>query len=302
MNQLGDNLMLSQLNIPGTHESCAHATYVHDWADCQDWSLQDQLNHGIRYIDIRCRHINDGFDLYHGDVQIVSSLYSNAGLKFAADVRDVCVAFLKANPKECIIMQIKRESSDSNNTQTFEQTLDGYLKGFESFFYLDDHVPTLGEVRGKIVVVRRFGLDQNSTPRGIAALPWADNATFSVNYTAANRAAVRLEVQDQYQYSFNLFNPGAPIADKWNNISALLDRAKSDTSNAWYINETSATDLPELTPRSFATGLDGLPPTEGINPKLNNYLAGAPFPHRLGTLLADFPDDNMIGRIIGLNR
>ena len=118
--KLGDNLMLSQLNIPGTHESCAHATYVHDWADCQDWSLQDQLNHGIRYIDIRCRHINDGFDLYHGDVQIVSSLYSNAGLKFAADVRDVCVAFLKANPKECIIMQIKRESSDSNNTQTFE--------------------------------------------------------------------------------------------------------------------------------------------------------------------------------------
>jgi hypothetical protein len=46
-------------------------------------------------------------------------------------------------------MQIKHEYTDANNTKTFQQVFDGYVQGFENFFYLNDHITTLGEVRGR---------------------------------------------------------------------------------------------------------------------------------------------------------
>jgi 1-phosphatidylinositol phosphodiesterase len=111
--------------------------FVNQWVDCQDWSLADQLNHGIRYVDIRCRHIQDVFAIHH------DAFYM--GINFGAGVRDVCISFLTANPTECIIMQIKEEYTASDNTQTFQQVFDGYVQGFESSFYLDDHIPRLPE-------------------------------------------------------------------------------------------------------------------------------------------------------------
>jgi len=309
MARLPDTLKLSELTIPGTHESCARLPeYItgqgYNWGypftslfvDCQDWPLQDQLNHGIRYIDIRCRRTQDVFAIHHAQYYM--------GFNFGAGVRDVCVNFLKSSPTECIVMQILREYDDDSPTQTFEQVFDGYVRGFESFFYLDDHIPTLGEVRGKIVVVRRFSLDQSSSPRGLAPLPWADNATFPVNYQAANQEAVSFKVQDQYHLPGSAIDASSSIDSKWNAVSTLLDQAKSDSSGTWYINEVSGeNDAGVLTPRNIATGTDGRPigGYKGMNSRLYNYLAAAPFPNRLGALLMDFPDDTLIGKIISLN-
>ena len=301
MSSLPDIFLLSQLSIPGTHESCARQApfpgIVAQYINCQDWLLEEQLNHGIRYIDIRCRRIGDVFTIHHDKYYL--------GINFGAGVRDVCVNFLKENPGECIIMQIKEEYIPENNPPTFQQTFDSYVTGFEKWFYLDDHIPRLSEVREKIVVVRRFGLDQDSSPRGIPASPWHDNTTFSVGYTAGNGENVTLKVQDHYSLP-----PTFEIEAKWNDFSALLDQARSDASSTWYINEASANDASSvtgLTPAQFARGYgipagDGPPDlVEGMNSKLQNYLAASPFPNRLGTLLMDFPDDDTIGKIIGLN-
>ena len=38
-----------------------------------------------------------------------------------------------------------------------------------------------------------------------------------------------------------------------------------------------------------------------VNPQLYDYLGGAPFAARLGTLMLDFADDDMVVRIIRLN-
>ena len=67
---------------------------------------------------------------------------------------------------------------DTYYVQT-ELIVQGVPQNISGFFYFDDRIPTLGEVRGKIVVVRRFDLD-GSDPRGLTAKPWADNATFNV--------------------------------------------------------------------------------------------------------------------------
>jgi 1-phosphatidylinositol phosphodiesterase len=269
MARLPDSAKLSRLTLPGTHESCT--AFIEPAASCQNWSLLDQLNHGIRYVDIRCRHAGDVFTIYHNFVEV--------GLNFGNDVRDVCVNFLKANPTECIVMQIKHEYTDVRNIKTFQQVLDGYLHGFESFFYLDDRIPTLHEVRGKIVVVRRFDLDPPYAPKGLSPDPWQDNATFDVP---------PFHIQDQYNVPTIL--PG-DINAKWNAVNALLDQAKADASDAWYINFASGSSGGAY-PNAVAAR---------INPTLYDYLAASPFANRLGTLMLDFPDDNMIARIITLN-
>ena len=279
MSRMADSVKLSQLTLPGTHDSCtANITAI---ASCQAWSLQDQLNHGIRYIDIRCRQIGSTFAIHHGLVFTM--------VMFGDGVRDVCVDFLQAHPTECIVMQIKwHEYDDDNPVGTFQQVLDGYLQGFGSFFYLDNRIPTLGEVRGKIVVVRRFQLDAGSSPRGLDLSGWnqQDDKTFDVNPTSENGWAT-YHIQDQYNVPTIL---GGDLTAKWNAIQALLDQAKADASDAWYINFASGSSSGAY-PYSVSTH---------INPSLFKYLGGGPFANRLGTLMQDFPDDLMIARITAL--
>jgi len=99
---------------------------------------------------------------------------------------------------------------------------------------------------------------------------------------------VSFNVQDQYLV--NTILPG-DIDGKWNDMKTLLDQAKSDASDTWYINFASGTSFGAY-PNAVA---------DRIKPRLYEYLAGGPFPNRLGTLMLDFPDDKLIGRIIGLN-
>jgi 1-phosphatidylinositol phosphodiesterase len=278
MSRMADSALLSQLTLPGTHDSCtAGLTPI---ASCQAWSLQDQLNHGIRYIDIRCRQIQSTFAIHHYEVF--------TGLMFGDGVRDVCVDFLEANPTECIVMQIKwHEWNDDNPVGTFQQVLDGYLQGFKGFFYLDNRIPTLGEVRGKIVVVRRFDLDAGSGPRGLEPLTWQDNTTFDVTNPTSENESATYHIQNQYNVPTIL---GNDLTAKWNAIQALLDQAKADASDAWYINFASGSSSGAY-PYSVSTH---------INPSLFNYLGGAQFANRLGTLMQDFPDDLVIARITSL--
>ena len=275
MARVPDDRKLSQLSLPGTHESCT--AFITPIASAQAWSLQTQLEHGIRYVDIRCRHIDDGFAIHHDEVYV--------GFNFGEGVRDVCVNFLQAHPTECIVMQVKHEYIDGgDNALTFQEVFDNYVQGFESFFYLDDHVPTLGEVRGKIVVVRRFDLDNGSGPRGLVPLTWGDNQTFKIQYPAGTGEIVTFNIQDQYAVD------PANLGAKWSEVQALLYQASTDTSDAWYINFASG----------WSAGAYPNVVAAHINPPLSDFVDGT-YPARLGTLMLDFPDDNLITRIVNLN-
>ncbi len=111
-------LLVSQLSIPGTHDSGALYEPVSGTAKCQNLSIADQLNAGVRFLDIRCRHINDAFAIHHG------SIYQNANFN---DVLNAVIGFLNSNPSETVIMSVKEEHTPSGNTRSFEQTFDSYV-------------------------------------------------------------------------------------------------------------------------------------------------------------------------------
>ena len=145
MSLVSDDKKLCEITIPGTHNTCAHK--VNFIAKCQSKSVREQLKSGIRFLDIRCRHINDRFDLHHG----ISYLGSNF-----ETMKNDCYEFLKENPTETIVMMISPEFKPKGNKCSFEEVFIKYANQNPGLWFMKEHLPCLKEVRGKIVLLRRF--------------------------------------------------------------------------------------------------------------------------------------------------
>ena len=63
MVKLPDSISLASLNIPGTHNSGALHEPFPRTAKCQQLSIIDQLKIGVRFLDIRCRHVKHRFSI-----------------------------------------------------------------------------------------------------------------------------------------------------------------------------------------------------------------------------------------------
>jgi 1-phosphatidylinositol phosphodiesterase len=241
MTSLPDNSSIASLSIPGTHDSGARVEPVAGTAKCQDLTIAAQLDAGVRFLDIRCRHIGNAFAIHHG------SIYQNMNFN---DVLLACTSFLTSHPGETIVMSVKEEYDATDNTRTFEQTFDTYVQQYSSFWSLGATIPTLGQVRGKIVLLRRFGA--TSVPKGIDATAWADNTVFTINNSNAS-----LKIQDQYVVPDN--------NAKWNNINALFTEASTQSNNVLYINFSSGY-------KSLIFGIPSITTVSGnINPRINTY-------------------------------
>ncbi len=272
MSLLNGSLPLSQYSIPGTHDSGARFEPIGGTAKCQNLTIAGQLEAGIRFLgirflDIRCRHLNDAFTIHHG------AIYQNINF---ADVLNDTIGFLNANPGETVIMSVKEEHTPSGNTRSFEATFDAYVVQSPQKWHLGPAIPTLDSVRGRIVLFRRFGA--SATPKGINASNWPDNTTFSTGGT--------LRVQDNYNVSNN--------DTKWGQILAILNEARHGGPNTLYVNFSSG----------VRSGLFGLPDITGvsnnINPRLTTFLNANPS-GRFGAILMDFADAARAGLIYNTN-
>jgi 1-phosphatidylinositol phosphodiesterase len=270
MGSIDGAVNLSRITIPGTHDSGARFEPFGGTAKCQNLTIAEQLTAGTRFLDVRCRHINNTFTIHHG------SVYQNINFD---DVLNASFAFLGANPSESIIMSIKEEHTPENNTRTFEETLESYLQKNPSKWYLGESVPTLSQVRGKIVLLRRFGATR--LPKGIDATNWQDNTAFEINTSQA-----ALKVQDQYKVSNN--------TTKWNLMTTLFAEAKASTTNRLYLNYASG----------YKPGLFGIPNittvSNNINPRITAFFMQPQSGH-FGVIPMDFAEANRNALLINTN-
>ena len=68
MSALPGSKAIASLTIRAPHNSCALYEPVKGTAACQQMSIEKQLESGVRFFDIRCRHEGDLFSIYHGPV------------------------------------------------------------------------------------------------------------------------------------------------------------------------------------------------------------------------------------------
>ena len=263
-----DTELLSQLSIPGTHDSGALYEPFPGTAKCQNLTIAEQLNIGVRFIDIRCRHIDNSFTIHHG------SVYQNLTFQ---DVLNTCNAFLDANPTETIIMSVKEEYDPENNTRPFEQTFVSYVNQNFSRWFFGTKIPTLGQVRGKIVLFKRF---VTSIPGGLDATAWADDTSFSIGNPAPMR------VQDNYNCS--------STSEKWTDVSNMLAEAQSGLAGTLYVNFSSG----------YTSNFLGIPSitnvSNSINPQLSTYFSNHTS-GRYGAILMDFVNDQRAELIYSTN-
>lgn len=219
MKLIDENKFLSQINIPGTHDSGTYnfnKVIVSNYVTTQNLSIRGQLDHGIRFLDIRCRHFNNSFTIHH------DRYYCN--LVFG-EVLKQCISFLRDNPSECIVMLVKEEYKPQGNTRQFYQTFLNYVSNSGSMYWYDKNtIPRLKDVRKKIVLLHRFKFDENSF--GINVMNWLDNKTFKIKSNFESKA---LWIQDQYSVTWT--QKVAAIGDLVNESNKRED--------FWYLNYTS---------------------------------------------------------------
>ena len=243
MTPLDDDIYVSQLSMPGTHDAgTGKGTSLFNAGQTQDFSIADQMNIGIRAFDLRpaYRYYQpwigtkyDEFWIYHG---VTSTDYS---LKAAFNE---IVAYLEANPKEFAIVIMRHEDetpSTGKNPDKFAPNMKTFLDGYSAYTIPFKKDLTVGDCRKKIIVLSRNTYDNGPVGGYITGFPnncsSLDEGNSAASIYNGNNTAV-LQVNDYY--SFSVQN------EKLNRIKAMMDWAATHHTdpalvNEWVINHCS---------------------------------------------------------------
>lgn len=127
-----------------------------------------QLQSGIRALDIRLSIIDGRLISFHGIYPQRSPFTS---------ILDTLYQFLTADEgsSECIVVSIKQEDTASPLfTSLVHSEIAASLGGNDIWFTESNRIPTLGEVRGKCVLLSRFG-ELGGEALGIHPDRWPDS-------------------------------------------------------------------------------------------------------------------------------
>ncbi len=148
MKKIGNDKSLKDINIPATHDSATKFCDYSLFASCQNFTIKEQLYMGVRCFDIRV----EGMKIVHSFCKCKESRFGKQ-LQIL-DVIGEMLLFLRENPSETIMMIFKMDSGE-NSARCLEMLFKFFIESNEDAFFTENRIPTLGEVRGKIVLIRR---------------------------------------------------------------------------------------------------------------------------------------------------
>ncbi|MCR4674127.1 MAG: phosphatidylinositol-specific phospholipase C [Lachnospiraceae bacterium] len=229
MSNISDDTYLSSVTVPGTHDSATAHIFPSFFLQCQTQSFKEQLNSGYRYLDIRLAldETEEGEKLKFihsfGTCKKGSSflqLFSET--LYLEDALEDIYEFLDEHPSETIIFCVKSENSD-DDPSVFESKFFEAIDENSSKWYTENEIPSLGDVRGKIVLATRFedvnGLGETRT--GLH-FNWSnqDNkeAIIDTQEVTMITESNQLWVQDRYKYN---------VETKWDAIVESLENCQA---------------------------------------------------------------------------
>ncbi|KAK9370164.1 PLC-like phosphodiesterase [Lipomyces kononenkoae] len=277
MSALDDSIAISALSIPGTHNSAAHHLAFPS-VRCQGASIKNQLDNGIRFLDLRlskpyssvCISTGNRLRVVHGAFPV--ALTHRVKL---SQVLSVIFEFLSTHPRETIIVSLKNEGPFSWAPYELSTILwDGYIGPAKDKWFLEPGMPHLGEARGKAILFRRFTCADNMRHTfGFPATAWRYNTTGQDTINGQ-----LLAVQDFCE----LPTPHA-IKDKAVYIESHMIRASHMSSSTLFVNFTTGANFwnPCCWPKDVARAI-----RSGVNNALNKTKG------RCGILIMDFPEND----------
>ena len=151
--------LISDMWIPGTHETMARHDCWYDpigFAKCQSWELKQQLDAGIRAIDIRVRYNGcSDLQIYHGRCDQHANWQG---------VVDTLQEWITTHSTEFVLVFVQNECSSDNScsctdcckAQTMENYLSDFIDSSKWCWHTPCHAvgvswPTYGDFKGKLV-------------------------------------------------------------------------------------------------------------------------------------------------------
>ncbi len=180
LSALADDLFLSEVNLAGTHDSATAFVAFSKLARCQSLTIPQQLELGVRLLDIRLFRRGKQFYLVHARADCFADGQNREKLTFQS-VLAACQAFLRENPRETIVMSVKQDRGHFE-TAFFKAFYDAFIRPQPDLWFTENRVPQLSECRGKIVLMRRCKRAQHfeSAERcGLDFSVWKDQSSRS---------------------------------------------------------------------------------------------------------------------------
>lgn len=305
MRDIPDHTLVTELSLPGTHDSACIGGPL-GFMQTQNLDLSHQLLAGIRFLDIRLAHYQDNLFVHHDVVHMekcyadVLAICSDFLSRFPYEAVFLSIkeeeradsTLGRLAPSEAFgkdrgdpVNWVIRSSSfeDAFHARTWQHIEDASL-----FYNFAVPLPggdpeaigpaltsetTLKDVRGKIVLLRRF---EGGDDVGFDLTYWPDNQTF-------RSAAMPVhDVHDRYR--------GLKDDEKYELVVAHLEEARKGDPKDLYITFSSA------------VGLRAHGYAQAINPRLNDYLAGSP-KGRVGIIVMDFFEEppELVSNVIRMN-
>ncbi|MFE6705269.1 hypothetical protein ACFVEL_09790 [Bacillus thuringiensis] len=161
MKKIPDNTPISNINIVGTHDSAAINPDNYTFYACQDFSISNQLEYGIRLLDVRIKVYKKSDYTYefitcHGPHNFHSKINEYQSL---VSLLIECRDFLTRNSSECVVMSLQIDDWNGIEKPLEKQdainALHRLLIQDYPIYSEHDLNPNLGNVRGQIFVLNR---------------------------------------------------------------------------------------------------------------------------------------------------
>jgi hypothetical protein len=313
MGFLPDSIKICEITIPGTHDTGSdnwgtslNPPYNTSFGIAQTHSLSfyDQLLSGIRYFDLRCYNFGNAVQIMHGDYLMHHTL---------ADVLFACATFLGEYPTETILLDLLQYKGVPNAelTNLIKDKLqvweplgliwpaaglnrpDGQpTTTAESLTYVSPqnselvqenlltYMPTLGEVRGRMVILH-------------------DDANIAdMQAMGYKRATPLFDIVDEFElvgdFSDASQNKWAADEERFGRIENFIPKGSFQMTgiNAAYSDLLYAADNPPYHNAEF------------MNRQLLDYLwvdSSSLHGQNLGIVMMDYPGPALIDSLIALN-
>lgn len=259
MKTIPDSTPLNNITLPGTHDSGTKYTslFIESWGKCQSRQIDEQLKIGIRLLDIRLGNYKGEMTLFHGDYRCLHSekhwfLNNPDPLKFK-DVLDMIEKFLKEHPSETVVIHLKKENGDGWSDEFWrEKGMKEMTKRGDLCFFDETRIPTLGEVRGKIVVISRNTPMIKNENFCAHFSDWPDKVELFETSMGTGENQVNFFGSDKYSYYVDYW--GAYFG-KWMDVKKIFDEYSyydRDSEKKGLVTFTSGTGVPLTTPLTIA--------------------------------------------------
>lgn len=276
MSEIPDETLISDLSIPGTHNSGALYSVGDMSGQCQELDIHDQLQIGVRFMEFRLLLDGDSLKVVHG--------ISDESLSFASTISTIS-SFIEDHPNEFVFVSVIQYLPEGTTYEEgqFDTAVKTAITSNETvtkYWVIDSEVwPTsVEEARGKIFQLSRY---EGSTFGYPAYEGWVD---YDESTTNTFEIGNYLHVQDYYK--------ATDLECKQSEVSECLEYS-STSENMIVMNYTSAYIINSFPP-SYVPSMSAT---------MNSWIKGilAEREEKVGFMIGDFVTSSYVEAVIGRN-